>query len=558
MPGFTVEQELLLIESSGGPPSSLASHLQEPSLYLQDMTHFNSRMNQQCKQFFEKTDGQSITTLKFNDWNENYQAIFLGVINKRCPNIEQIDLSDCLIRDADIPFIITMLRRCDNIRHIKLNNNYISNEGALSLLKTILELGTIETLDLSNNDIGHQTCLFFEEQIALFTKTKLNLEKNQHPDEIIPKDKKDPEKIVRLKRYLGELAEEFQPGDLLYGLDAGLPEDKGRNPVEAALKEVLAKQANHQLLIINPFSDWVINKNDYEGACKKELVIFDDFIHKISTSIYPDDDRPFFRGWSEHKMLCKLGILWAKKNDKKIHYVLDEINMSQFASGHRNRADTSVTEAEIKFIASFYEHLKDNVVFWRTDETTGNLIKAQAPWLDPATKHHWEPIMKAKEREMQFFPKGQLSKNEFFQVIKKREAYRVLASHKALESLFSDVIEKSPNPEIQLLVGKYLAELLEADTKFKLEKWVFSLAVEYKELHASTNDEALEHVLENIVKESKKRSDAPEHERFFYRTKFFERIFGNRVFDTTSLFKLADELDKAKQLIDKPPSFHMK
>ena len=258
------------------------------------------------------------------------------------------------------------------------------------------------------------------------------------------------EESVAAREYLGELADEFHNGDLLYGLHAGVAPDKGRNPAHDALRKVLMPQEHHQLVIINPFSDWVLNRNNFEGAYKKQLIRFKDFLDDIVPSLLPKDEEPFIQGWSEHKIICKLGLIWAKKNDKKVHYVLDDLNMEQFSSSHRNRADTSVTESEIKFIARFYEHIKDNVQFWRTDKSTGKMVKVAPPWLDPETKHHWDSYLEAQQRKMKFFPKVPPNKDEVIQMIVDRKQYSAIAYHAAFEALFVCVRPNTPFSKIKL------------------------------------------------------------------------------------------------------------
>ncbi|WP_148294862.1 hypothetical protein [Legionella oakridgensis] len=166
-----------------------------------------------------------------------------------------------------------------------MDDNFISNEGALLLLHTLLEHSTITEINLSKNDIGYQTSLFMQQQIREFTSITMDITENQQPDDITAAKQitRAEAEISHQKAFLGALADEFQPGDLLYGLSHGLPSDKGRNPVEEALKIVLAQQAHHQLLLINPFSDWVINKNNLHGASKKNLsflkIFFVLFLH---------------------------------------------------------------------------------------------------------------------------------------------------------------------------------------------------------------------------------------------------------------------------------------
>ncbi|AHE66407.1 hypothetical protein Loa_00839 [Legionella oakridgensis ATCC 33761 = DSM 21215] len=189
--------------------------------------------------------------------------------------------------------------------------------------------------------------------------------------------------------------------------------------------------------------------------------------------------------------------------------------MEHFSSGHRNRADTSVTESELKFIARFYEDLKDNVQFWRTDKESGRLVKALPPWLDPETKHHWEAYMQAQASKMRHFPKTHSSKEAFFKAISERKQYSILTYRAALEALLEDIIAKTANPALIAFIGIYLAKLLEADTKYKLEKLVFELKEEYQAHESELKDNNLDSLLNHLVKKSGSYSTAAEHERFF-------------------------------------------
>ncbi|WP_133126760.1 hypothetical protein [Legionella nagasakiensis] len=543
MKRFKIIEGVLTIAKAEPETRSLVSHLQETLSYDEECIHINNEYYEGQVFFAEQSD-VSITKVKFEHWEKGDQALFLGIILQRNPNIEEIDLSHCRLRDTDIPFLLVLFRTCHHLKKIKLDNNFISNEGALLLLQTLLEHPTITEVNLSENDIGYQTSLFIQQQIREFTSITIDITKNQQPDDITTTQqitRADPE-ISRQKIFLGELADEFQPGDLLYGLSHGLPSDKGRNPVEEALKIVLKQQSHHQLLIINPFSDWVINKNNMHGASKKELIFFEDFLHAISPSLYPTDDQPFFMGWSEHKIICKLGLLWAQRNDRQVHYILDDLKMEHFSSGHRNRADTSVTESELKFIARFYGDLKDNVQFWRTDKESGRLVKVPPPWLDPETQHHWTTYLQAQRRKMQHFPKTHPSKDAFFKTIAERKQHSILAYRAALEVLLADIVAKTSNPILISFLGKYLTKLLSVDTKYKLEKLVFELGDEYQAHQSELKDSNLASLLEHLIRHAGSYSKAAEHERFFFRRPVIERIYGNRVLNIIALFTLAEPL----------------
>ncbi|ETO93813.1 hypothetical protein [Legionella oakridgensis] len=548
MKQFRLIDGVLIITNAEPVSGSVASHLRETFIYDEDCIHVNETYyDTNTQAFFAEHHEANITKVKFEHWERGDQALFLGFILQDHPNIEEIDLSHCRLRDTDIPFLLVLFNSCHHLKKIKLDDNFISNEGALLLLHTLLEHSTITEINLSKNDIGYQTSLFMQQQIREFTSITMDITENQQPDDITAAKQitRAEAEISHQKAFLGALADEFQPGDLLYGLSHGLPSDKGRNPVEEALKIVLAQQAHHQLLLINPFSDWVINKNNLHGASKKELIFFEDFFRSISPSLYPTDGQPFFEGWSEHKIICKLGLLWAKKNDRQVHYVLDDLRMEHFSSGHRNRADTSVTESELKFIARFYEDLKDNVQFWRTDKESGRLVKALPPWLDPETKHHWEAYMQAQASKMRHFPKTHSSKEAFFKAISERKQYSILTYRAALEALLEDIIAKTANPALIAFIGIYLAKLLEADTKYKLEKLVFELKEEYQAHESELKDNNLDSLLNHLVKKSGSYSTAAEHERFFFRRPIIEVKYGNKVLDMIALFTLADALVKS-------------
>ncbi|KTD33885.1 hypothetical protein [Legionella israelensis] len=545
MPKFVLEKGKLTIVSDARPRRTLATHLSLEEQYSEDFMFYKPKMFAECKDFIAEKGEDSIVSVKSDIWDIHYQALFIGIIAQKYPTIEEIDFSHCELRDADVPPILVIFRECSHLKKINLSNNYISNEGALLLLDYILQhLEEIETVDLSDNDIGYPVCDFISKQIASFSTVSINLADNHNPDEVFLSQKNlNEEEQQKAHKYLGELADEFQTGDLLYGLHAGVAEDKGRNPVHEAVKKAIKPQLRHQLLIINPFSDWVINRNNFERAYKKELILFDDFAHRLTPSLYPKEDEPFIKGWSEHKIICKLGILWAKNNNKKIHYILDDLRMELFSAGNRNRADVSVTEAEIKFIARFYDNLKDTVQFWRTDKASGKLVKAEAPWLDPKTRDDWRGYLKAEKSKMRYFPQGSLPTLMFFSAISDRKSYSVKAYHEALELLLSDIVGKTDHYQINALIGKYRSLLIKADTKYKIEQLVFALADEYEQIKENFKDNNLEVLLSNLIKPSGSYSTASEDIRFFYRRGIMERVYGNKVLDMKMLFEMADTLE---------------
>lgn len=549
MPRFRLEGSIIVIEPDPIIADSLTRHMQsvrpvtKMSFYPISLSY-----QEQCSRFCQQISGAAQpTTIRFAYWSEFSLAMYEGVIGRTFQTITTLDLSASRVRDADIPYIVALLRQHPEMTHIQLNNNFITSRGAKTLLTVLLEMPALELVDLSGNDIGYYTCKFITSLVELFTDIQLAITDNQGDDEIASFKTVSPEERALARTYLGDLASEFHPGDLLYGLHAGLPADKGRNPVEAALKKALIKQAKHQLIIVNPFSDWVVNKNRFERASRIDLLLFEEFISTVTPSIYPQDRaQPFVGGWSEHKVLCKLGILWAKKNGTKIHYVLDDLRMEQFSSGSRDHADTSVTESEIKFIARFYEHLRDCVEFWRTDEHTGRLIKARPPWLDPSTKQHWDAYMQAQRSKMRFFPKGPMSNQAFFEAMYKRKDYSLLAYKAAVEALLQDVLDKTDEPMITSLITKYLAALVTVKSKYQLqENVIFALAEEYAGLAEEVQDSNLELLLKNLIKPAKTYSSASEEDRFFYRRSIQSRLYGNKVLDMKALFRLADALDAA-------------
>ena len=529
------------------PPSSLAEHLETETSYIEELLYYKAEDHAACKAFIEIHSDKSVRKLKFSSWDKTYPALFWGVIIQRYPDIRELDFRNCNLRDTDIPHILVILRACPNLLRINFKENFISNEGAMLLLRTMLDPGyKIKTWDLSDNDIGFQTSIYMSKQLHMLAHdVTVCLEDNHNPDEITVAQQEISSEIVSKERhYLGELADGFKPGDLLYGLHADLPPERGRNPIHRALTRVLPLQAHHQLLVINPFSDWVINRKNLERVYKKDLVRFDAFAKEITPNLYPSDlSEPFLKGWTEHKAICKIGILWAKKNSRTIHYVLDDLHMEAFSNSNRNRADTSVSESEVKFIARFWSNLQENVQFWRTDDKTGNLVKAEPPWLDPKTKFFWEGYLDGERRKMRNFPQGSLSNDSFFKAVANRKQYTIPVYQNALEKLLQNISNKSSNSELQGLLGKYLAQIYHAKNKYQLEKLVFALLDEYKINADKLKDDNLEYFLCNVVKNADTVDKKGLDSSFTYRRSLQVDIYGIQVLDKQALFRLAEQLE---------------
>ncbi|WP_367607449.1 hypothetical protein [Legionella sp. W05-934-2] len=529
---------------------TLPSHLRKKSHLPSDETPINIDVYSQCKHFLTQECKDPVLAVKINRWKNQYLSLFLGLILKEHHSeLRELDFSSCALRDSDIPALILLLREYPGIEVINLNHNYISNEGAITLLHAILELDLHCEFDLSHNDVGHKVNQYIQSILGNFSDSTMDLSENQNPDEIeLAKEKLTEDEQLEASKLVSSLAKEFTPGDFLYGLHSGLPPDKGRNPIYNALLKTLPPHDRHQLLIINPFSDWVINRNDYEKASKHDFIFFDEFRKEILPSLYPQKPEPFVRGWSEHKLLCKLGILWAKKNHNKIHYVLDDIDMALFSAPNRNRADVSVTESELKFIARYYDNLKDCVQFWRTNSKTGVLEKADAPWINPETKKFWDNYLKAEHRKMRYFPKGELPESAFISSFVSRKSYSMQAFKEALNLALSSVFQGEEDKILFDLVSNALLKIETAEKKYDLESIIFSLYDEYFTNHANLDhkNKVLETVLNELVVNATFRKNAPSGTNFFYRGVIQANVYGDRVLNNQALFDMADEIHSQK------------
>lgn len=190
---------------------------------------------------------------------------------------------------------------------------------------------------------------------------------------------------------------EVQPGDMIYGLNA---------PRSAVVKILKKYGSANSFYIFNSISLLEAGENDVSDFIKFVTMMG----HKKYIPQSPTDD-------NIPKIECKLGILWAKYRNKKIYFVINDLEYDFIQFGARLRKNEyfkdslndfktqgswssrnfKFTEAEITFIYKYYSYLSDTVVFCRINADS-LLEKVPPPWEYSKLKSDWQKWLKGNFR----------------------------------------------------------------------------------------------------------------------------------------------------------------
>ena len=102
---------LHVIQRTNNPSPKLSFHLTEETSYSDDFTYLDPTFNLSYQQIIneanETAGGEAgIQAIKFHNWEKQYLAFFMGALTLQHEVITEIDLSNCLIRDADVPVML--------------------------------------------------------------------------------------------------------------------------------------------------------------------------------------------------------------------------------------------------------------------------------------------------------------------------------------------------------------------------------------------------------------------------------------------------------------------
>lgn len=252
---------------------------------------------------------------------------------------------------------------------------------------------------------------------------------------------------------------EIKPGDLFYGLN---------RERELMLEFLDQKKLPNTFLTIDE-----INLQS-QSADKKSFQDFDDFKQEMG---FEKSRNNYWR--SE----CKIGVLWAKKNNCKIYFVIDGITYQNMLKEKvRSSSDWSCTESEIAFIYKYYQYLSDNIIFcsFEPQNSDKNKIKiVNPPWEnDEENNQQWNNWLKTNFRTY----KLAAFSNEVISNIMGKQA--ITTSDKISSAFFQTFKERKTlyKPIIEKKLEYFFLESLEIITQQKNIKHIYSsTSLEYIE-----------------------------------------------------------------------------
>ena len=239
-----------------------------------------------------------------------------------------------------------------------------------------------------------------------------------------------------LEKYKIVFNAEFKEGDFLYGLQGkslavGGPK-RGRESLGKPGQEIifgreailphLKQNVALGVLTADQINNYLIRNvsEDCEGKNKlAQFKSFDEFIEK-----HPELD-PFRKDESllsaesagddalseglKTRRVCKAVILFAMEARKKIHFMLDSVDIAQVVSkvGNKNK-DRNYTNSELRFISRYWyrssksekEKLLQTVKFYE------NGREVRAPWFkaEGTLKSDWEAYFQTLDDQMEDLP----------------------------------------------------------------------------------------------------------------------------------------------------------
>jgi len=143
---------------------------------------------------------------------------------------------------------------------------------------------------------------------------------------------------------------------------------------------------------------------------------------------------------------------------------------------------------------------------------------------------------------MRKFPQGKLDDKVFFSSFASRKAYSMAVYREVIETVLTDILDKSPNQHAKDFILKYQSQFIVAKNKYQLETILFAMQKEYVENQSQLSDTNIESFLSDVVKPAMKYAEAPHDKRFFYRRPLMANVYGDKVFDMKALFRIADQL----------------
>lgn len=326
--------------------------------------------------------------------------------------IDSLILSELEIKDDDLKFICESIKK-SKIKCISFDQNKISDAGIQYLINLAKENKEIEFINLAHNKITNDGALKLLIMLNGRNKLSIQLENNHVSLAFILKlqyqfSNRHNLKLDKISKNIKshkDLIEKYHHGDLIYGLK------KPRLEILESIAMSNKFNPDYPCLIVDEIIGNTANEKDIENFYQ---FASDMGIH-IEKDIHMDTSAKL-----------KIGVLWTILNQKKIHFILDDLNM-EFSSKNsvHYKYTSSYTSVELRFINRHWNFIKDNVIFWKKDQNSNKLIEVKAPWVDQTQTENfqfWGKYQKSRDQKIpkQRFVKGienMLVKNENTDVI---------------------------------------------------------------------------------------------------------------------------------------------
>ncbi|WP_374699524.1 RHS repeat-associated core domain-containing protein [Wolbachia endosymbiont (group A) of Limnophora tigrina] len=190
-----------------------------------------------------------------------------------------------------------------------------------------------------------------------------------------------------------DFVNDFKKGDLIYGLDS-----PRKNYVDSAKKKYPGEK-----IIINKYNDPVLGKYSPTSSSiplkDKDLVEYEEFLkseEKFNEKVLKNEDKEneYKKGSAfdtikrmerQIARACKAGIVFKTSRGKKVHFVLDEIDINRVLD-KKIYHYKNITSGELRSIyrQRNKEWIEKNVVFWKGGK------KVNPPWEDDKMRKAWK------------------------------------------------------------------------------------------------------------------------------------------------------------------------